>query len=135
MSYQEVLGDPTLTGILDNTWRIADLSEVDAMFTEYGFTPDSNCQNGASHCSGGGESRSVVAAIISDFDSPTSASFGGFFTNPNAQNEMVGQAYADSGFTVDATTEQLVPWTSKKIAGVSQFNGHGVFLVSPMLPI
>ncbi len=122
MSYDEVAADTTLAGQLGPGWRIPNLDEVDTLFTDYGFTPDSGCANGASHCSGSGENRSAANAILADFDGPSAPSITGLFTNPNLAPGQVGRAFADNGGSVDARTDFEVSSTY-----TSQFDG--VFLV------
>ncbi len=121
-SYDEVAADTSLGGLIGTGWRIAELAEVDVLFTEYGFTEDNGCSNGAGHCSGSGENRSAANAILADFDGPSAPSITGLFTNPNLAPGQVGRAFADNGGSVDARTDFEVSSTY-----TSQFDG--VFLV------
>lgn len=129
MSYDAVNVDLTLGGLLDSTWRIATLSEVDTLFTAYGFTPDSGCNNGALHCSPSGESLSAAVNMIYQMYAPSGNELKGLFYNPNLSPGYVGKAFTDHGnygtpgISIDALTD------ASEASSYSSYSNTGVFLV------
>ena len=133
MSVDAVSSDLTLGGLLDSTWRIATLTEVDALFTAYGFTPDSGCNYGALHCSPSGERLSSSVNMIWQMYAPSGNSMSGLFLNSNLSPGVVGRAYTDHGnfgspgSSIDALTDawSLSSYSSNSNTGVFLVQNHG----------
>lgn len=133
MSVPEVQSDLSLGGLLDGSWRVAELSEIDALLTAYGFTPDSGCNNGAQHCSPSGENAAAAVNFVFDLKATGAGSAAGLFQNENLVDGLIGRAFVDHGnfgspgSTVDARSDffELITYSS---------SAEGVFLVQNAFP-
>ena len=133
MSVPDVESDLTLGGLLDDSWRVAELSEIDALLTAYGFTPDSSCNNGAQHCSASGENAAAAVNFVFDLKATGAGSAAGLFQNENLVDGLIGRAFVDHGdlgspgSTVDARSDffELITYSS---------GAEGVFLVQNAFP-
>ena len=127
MSYDQVKSDLTLNGLLDGSWRIATLEEVDKLFTAYGFTPDYCNVNGAIHCSTTGESNTAAARMLNDINEHyTDTSVSAMFNNPFLPDGQVGEAFADFA---ESPTESVDARTHISVSSTSTEPNRGVFLV------